>query len=113
MPKKRPSNISLVSVRVRRDALVQRALNAVHSIVFFAGPRVSRIYSGGGVHVGPPKGKNRRAVDEDFICDFSVDPAIASDLLVKVLGSILGGKSVTYMDSGNEWRDLSIEPPGP
>ena len=108
MPTKRKSPKSTVTKRVLRDILVWRALDAVSGITIPSGLKARNAWSGGGVHVGPPKGKPGKK--RGLVCEFSIDPGFDNPLIVSVLRAILGGPKVTYKPDGSEWPDPESPP---
>jgi hypothetical protein len=97
-----------LSSRALRDMLAARALRLVHVIVVTSLAKPQAVWSGGGIHVGPPKNvSNKARGGYDFSFRLTL-PKVDEELVEKVLSLILGGERRTFDPSGNEWPE---EPP--
>ena len=97
-----------------RDRYVTRAMTVARAFqqTNYA-PPVKNPFSGGGIHVGPPKGKvkggkAKRGALQGPPYDFSFKLALSdedAERLKCVLHEMLGGEFVRFDPNGNEWPD--------
>jgi hypothetical protein len=96
-----------LSERALRDLYTARALKVVHAVVATSFARPQAAWSGGGIHIGPPRGVSGRIrTSYDFSFKLSL-PKGDEELVEQVLTLILGGERRKFDPSGNEWPEKS------
>jgi hypothetical protein len=90
--------------------LAARAYNVIHAIIASSFARAEAAYSGGGIHVGPPRGRAERIGGDAYDFSFKLRISKADEKLVEqVLSLILGGIRCKFDVNGNEWPDKSYD----
>lgn len=106
-PKRAPASKSM-SKLAQRDLRVARVYNVVHAIIASGFARAGATYSGGGIHIGPPRGRVDSIDGDAYDFSFKLKISKADEKLVEqVLSLILGGKRCPFDPNGNEWPDKS------
>lgn len=97
-----------LSERALRDLCAARALKVVHALVVTSFARSQATWSGGGIHVGPPRGVTGRVrAGYDFSFKLKL-PKREDELVEQVLSLILGGQRRPFDPNGDEWPEKSI-----